>query len=46
LKAKDTYTETAEVLEFRNHLKKEWITEETWKKTEVRRDIRKETANL
>lgn len=40
-KPKATYTETAEeILGFRNPLRKERLTKETWKKTEERRDIK------
>jgi hypothetical protein len=41
-KTKDIYTETAkEMLGFRNPLRKEWMTKETWKKSEERRDVKR-----
>jgi hypothetical protein len=40
-KTKYIYTEIAEeTLGFRNYLSKEWMTEETWKKIEDRRDMK------
>jgi hypothetical protein len=41
-KTKDIYTETAEeILGFWNPLRKEWMTEETWKKIKERRNIKR-----
>jgi hypothetical protein len=42
LKIRDIYTRTAEeTLEFRNPLRKEWMSKEIWKKTEERRDVKR-----
>jgi ATP-dependent protease HslVU (ClpYQ) ATPase subunit len=41
LKVKDAFVKTAkEVLGFRNPTRKDWLSEETWKKTEDRRKIK------
>lgn len=40
-KVKDTYLEVSEkVLGFHNHLKKEWMSDDTWKKIEARKLVK------
>jgi hypothetical protein len=46
LKVKDVFVKTAEeVLRFKNRTRKDWLSEETWKKTEERKKIKEKLVS-